>query len=139
MTTSIAISDSLIPDAADAVALYCAVGWGHEKDYDVDQWERVLATTPIIITAYQGDTLIGMLRAMSDGYHETMLNDIIVHPKYQRQGIGRHMMNRFVELQGHTGIYISGFSQNREFFENCGFTVKEQMFVASRAPSHAAA
>lgn len=138
MTHPVTLSSNRIPSPFDAIELYVAVGWGEQAKYDVAMWQNVLNATPILITAYAEDKLVGMLRALSDGFHETHLSDIVVHPDYQRRGIGKQMMQKFITMQSHTGIYIDGLSQNRAFFEACGFTVKEHMFVASRAPAEVA-
>lgn len=138
MNPSIRLVTDVIPSTTEVIALYCAVGWGKQENYDLTQWRQTLSNTSVIFSAYEDDHLVGLLRALTDGAHETKLSDIVVHPDYQRQGIGQKLMAEFVRQQGHTGIYVDGFNQNRAFFEACGFQIKEQMFVASRAANQAA-
>lgn len=101
--TSVRLSETK-PVAQDAIALYLAVGWGKDSDYNAENWQRVFANSHCI-AAYVDKNMVGLLRYLTDGYHDTHICECVVLPEYQKQGIGTQMMNRLIELYGHTDIY----------------------------------
>ena len=72
--------------------------WFHSKGF-----ENSLLT----LAAYEGERLIGIVRAVGDGHTIIFIQDILVLPEYQRKGIGsallqeilsRYSMVRQIEL-----------------------------------------
>ena len=119
------------PIAQDAIALYLALEWGKEADYDANTWQRVFANSQCI-TAYANDRLVGLLRYLTDGYHDTQICECVVLPEYQKQGIGTQMMDRLIELYGHTNIYGASLNNAAEFFNKRGLQSREKMITVSR-------
>ena len=73
--------------------LYSSVGWSNytkQIDILVDAIEK----TPIVFYCIVNDELIAILRAFSDEHFILYIQDILVKEKYQRQGIGRKIMDR---------------------------------------------
>ncbi|MDX2145534.1 MAG: GNAT family N-acetyltransferase [Rhodospirillaceae bacterium] len=52
----------------------------------------MLAHANILITAWDGDQLVGVARSMSDMAYVTYLADLAVDQAYQRRGIGRRLI-----------------------------------------------
>jgi ribosomal protein S18 acetylase RimI-like enzyme len=123
------------PRAADAIALYGAVGWGEADDYDEGKVQAALANTMCVIQAAdRNGKLIGFARLFGDGVIHTSLAEIIVHPNWQRRGVGRAMLSKACELCAGTAIFLETFRGQECFFEGCGFTAKSHMVVMSRRP-----
>ena len=61
-------------------------------NYDTEKTEAALTKT-INITAYDGQTLVGCLRILSDGYFFGTITELLVLPEYQKQGIGSRLLN----------------------------------------------
>jgi GNAT superfamily N-acetyltransferase len=76
----------------DAVLhLYGAVGWtAYTKDPDT--LIAALEGSTAIFTATDDATLVGLARVISDGATICYLQDLLVHPASQRQGIGRALV-----------------------------------------------
>ena len=55
-------------------------------DYDIDKTQSALSKT-LNITAYDGKTLVGCLRILSDDYFFGTITELLVLPKYQKQGL----------------------------------------------------
>lgn len=86
-----------LPDAADLVALYAAVGWtAYTQDPAV--LRAAIRGSHRVITAYDGEQLIGLARTLSDGASICYLQDILVHPAAQGRGVGRSLLERTLEL-----------------------------------------
>lgn len=59
-----------------------------------DRIEKMLKHGNILITAWLGDTCVGVSRALSDFSFCCYLSDLAVDEKYQRQGIGKALIDR---------------------------------------------
>jgi N-acetylglutamate synthase-like GNAT family acetyltransferase len=104
-------------------------------DYDAGQVEAALANTTCVVQAVDHDgMLIGFARLFGDGVGHTSLAEIIVHPAWQRRGVGRAMLARACEQCAGTVIFLDTFRGQEHFFESCGFAAKKQMVVMSRRP-----
>ncbi len=66
----------------------------------VDDVARIAAMylgSNIVITAWDGDKLIGILRGWTDGAYDGYVCDLAVDPDYQKQGIGRELLEKVIE------------------------------------------
>ncbi|HLN61338.1 MAG TPA: GNAT family N-acetyltransferase [Symbiobacteriaceae bacterium] len=75
-------------------ALYDHVGWWPERT--LPQIERVLDGAPAA-GAWDGDTLVGFMRIVSDGVFRAYVEDVVVHEAYRHQGIATALMNALLE------------------------------------------
>ena len=78
----------------DYTALRAAVGW---RAVVPQQTEAGMLNSALIIAAKDGDRIVGMARLVTDGGHSAIIEDVIVIPEYQRQGIGTVMVGRIME------------------------------------------
>lgn len=56
------------------------------------EMERAVAHSHPVVSAWDGERLIGFGRATSDGVYRAVLWDIVVDHDYRRQGIGRKLV-----------------------------------------------
>jgi len=61
---------------------------------DRDRMGRMLAEANLVITAWDGDELVGIARSVSDYAYATYLSDLAVHLAYQKKGIGKELIRR---------------------------------------------
>lgn len=112
------------PVTAQAVTdLRAAVGWNRsEEDYPAafaGYWAWVCACSA------SGD-LIGWVALISDGVRHVALLDVIVHPEWQRRGIGRALVRMAVAHSLERGIsiiHVDFLPETAVFYEKCGFSV----------------
>lgn len=77
--------------------LYEAVGWTNYTT-NPTMLQNALEHSLFILTARdEKGRLIGFLRAVGDGYSIVYIQDIIVLPEYQRQGIGTQLLHQTKE------------------------------------------
>ena len=60
---------------------------------DPEKLRRAFENTHTVVFAYDGEKLVGMGRAISDGEYYSGVFDVVVLPEYQGQGIGKKMIN----------------------------------------------
>ena len=56
-------------------------------NYELEETREALATT-VNITAYDGETLVGCIRLLTDGYFFGTITELLVLPEYQGRGVG---------------------------------------------------
>ena len=80
----------------EVLALYESVGWtGYTCRFEI--MECAFARSLKIYGAYVQDKLIGLIRAVGDGVTIVYIQDLLVHPEYQRMGIGKALMGRILD------------------------------------------
>jgi GNAT superfamily N-acetyltransferase len=89
------------------------------RDYDPVATEAALKRTINIVARADGG-LVGTLRILTDGYFFGTVPEILVHPEWQRRGIGRALVAAGWE-RSPTGWYFGAQPGNEPFFEKCGF------------------
>ncbi len=71
---------------------------------------------------YADDKLIGAGRALADGFDCAYIADVAVHPAHQRQGLGKAIIRRLVELCGnHKKIILYANPGTEPFYRDLGF------------------
>ena len=75
----------------DILHLYQAVGWTNYT-HQPQMLEQALSHSLAIYMALDGDAVVGLVRLVGDGFSSVFVQDLIVLPSYQRQGIGGALM-----------------------------------------------
>ena len=80
----------------DVLHLYQAVGWTNYTNQP-QMLEQALSHSLVIYLALDGDAVVGLIRLVGDGFSSVFVQDLIVLPSYQRQGIGSALMKQALE------------------------------------------
>ena len=80
----------------DVLHLYQAVGWTNYT-HQPEMLEQALSHSLVIYVALDGYAVVGLIRLVGDGFSSIFVQDLIVLPSYQRQGIGRSLMKEALE------------------------------------------
>ena len=80
----------------DVLHLYQAVGWTNYTNQP-QMLEQALYHSLVIYLALDGDAVVGLIRLVGDGFSSVFVQDLIVLPSYQRQGIGSTLMKQALE------------------------------------------
>lgn len=80
----------------EILPLYASVGWTAYTDAP-DALRRGFAGSLLTLAAYEGETLVGLVRAVGDGETVVLVQDLLVFPQYQRRGIGTALMRAVME------------------------------------------
>ncbi len=111
------------PRTPDAVkALWDTIPFAEGRDPEAVM--RCLLGSNLVITAWDGERLVGTTRVTTDGVYYATLWDVIVHPDHQRRGIGTALVKRAVApFLGRGFSYIALFSVagGEGFYERLGF------------------
>lgn len=84
--------------AEEVLPLYAAVGWTNYTE-NPDMLRRAFENSLLVLAAWEGERLLGILRCVGDGASVVFLQDLLVYPERQRQGVGtalfQAMLGRF--------------------------------------------
>jgi ribosomal protein S18 acetylase RimI-like enzyme len=72
------------------------------------------------IGAWDGATLVGAVRVLTDGYFFATVPEILVDPAYQHRGIGRELMQRALAAAPRGTLFFGAQPQAVAFFERIG-------------------
>lgn len=115
------------PSVKDFMQLRALMGWGLISERQAAlSIERSLAFAVI----YEGEQLLAMGRLVGDGALFFYLQDIVVHPEYQRRGLGREVMRQLeiylsqVALPGAT-VGLLAAKGNEAFYTEFGYRLRD--------------
>ena len=111
-------------DLDELVELYRSVDWSLYSEHP-DLLERAIAGSSYVVTARRRDRLVGLARAVSDGASICYLQDVLIAPDTQRQGIGRTLvtaiMERYADVRQKV-LLTDDEPGQRAFYESLGYT-----------------
>ena len=93
------------------------------KDRRPSDMAKAIANSNPIVTAWDGEQLIGFARATSDGVFRATIWDVVIHPDYQGVGLGRRLVETLIahpHMNKVERTYLMTTHQQR-FYERIGF------------------
>ena len=88
----------------------------------------MLKNADIIITARDGEKLVGVSRAISDFSYCTYLSDLAVDVAYQKQGIGQELINRTKAEAPEAKLILLSAPAALRYYPKIGMTQFEHCF-----------
>lgn len=89
----------------------------------LEDWSIALSHSKPIVSAWEGNRLIGFARATSDGIYRATIWDVVIHPDYQGAGLGSKLVES-VLMHPHVNrvekVYLVTTHQQK-FYERIGF------------------
>jgi GNAT superfamily N-acetyltransferase len=106
------------------IDLYNASTLGERRPAgDRERMSRMLQNANLIVTAWDGEELVGIARSLTDFAFCTYLSDLAVRLSHQRQGIGKELVRRTRELAGPDAkIILLSAPRAVDYYPRIGFT-----------------
>ena len=107
---------------------------GIRRPYDdLNRMKKMLDNANLLVTAWDGEKLIGVARALTDYSYSCYLSDLAVDKDYQDNGIGQDLVN---EIQKHIGdesnLVLIASPEVMEYYPKLGFEKAENAFIIPR-------
>ena len=71
--------------------LYTEVGWAAYTE-NMEALEQGYKNSLLVLAAYENEELLGVIRVVGDGFTVVFIQDILVFPGKQRQGVGTALL-----------------------------------------------
>jgi ribosomal protein S18 acetylase RimI-like enzyme len=105
--------------------LFVSVNWsdgGALPDEMKDGFMRPWIHSTLVISAWDGDHLVGAVRVLSDTIFRSVIYDLLVAPEYQRNGIGSELVRRCLEHFPGSGWLVCTEGETSLFYKKLGFS-----------------
>ena len=90
-----------------------------------DRLIQSLKGSSLVVTAWDEDKLVGLLRGIDDGEMVAFLHYLLVHPDYQGMGIATHLLD-MAKKKYQSYLYFNVMPDEKEniaFYERHGFNL----------------
>jgi GNAT superfamily N-acetyltransferase len=107
-------------DPAQLKRLFLSVDWssGHYPEKLAAAMKRYGS----VFTAWDKDTLVGLVSSMDDGVMTAYIHYMLVDPAYQGQGIGAELLNMAkTHYRDYLRMLLVAYDDEMGFYEHCGF------------------
>lgn len=103
--------------------LYNSVGWtAYTKDKE--GLRKAFENSDFILLCIENNEVVGVLRSLTDRVAVHLLQDILVRPSFQKQGIGRKLLTKalkeFENVRTHI-LLTDDEEKQRLFYESMGY------------------
>jgi predicted N-acetyltransferase YhbS len=117
-------------DLDQVIELYRASTLGERRPVDErDRMEKMLRNANLVISAWDGDLMVGISRSLTDFTYATYLSDLAVRESYQRQGIGKELVRRTKELSGQAAVILLSAPKAVDYYPHIGFSQHPSAWV----------
>ncbi|MDY3317401.1 GNAT family N-acetyltransferase [Riemerella anatipestifer] len=87
----IAYKSDIIPNVEQIIEVYNSSGI-NRPIVDKERIEKMYSNSNLILTAWEGDELVGVSRSLTDFSYCCYLSDLAVKKEYQSRGIGKKLI-----------------------------------------------
>lgn len=112
-----------IPAMTDLVALYSSVGWTNYTN-NPTMLEEAVEASLWQYAVYDEEELVAYIRLVGDGHSVLLVQDLLVRPDHQRQGIGTKLLEEALARFPHVYqrlLVTERSEKNLDFYQSLGF------------------
>ena len=100
---------------------------------DLTRMGKMIENANFIISAWDGQRLVGVSRSVTDFAYCCYLSDLAVDPEYQKSGIGQELVRRTQEALGdEVMILLLSVPAAMEYYPKIGFEKNDRAFMIPR-------
>lgn len=121
-----------IPPVEAIRALYAAAPL-RRPIHDPERIRRMFEGSNVVISAYDGDRLVGLLRGWTDFVWDGYICDLAVHPAYQKEGVGRELLDLAVDLDEGIQWVLQAAPMARDYYAHVGWAKIENGWKMDRS------
>ncbi|WBW96591.1 GNAT family N-acetyltransferase [Oceanirhabdus sp. W0125-5] len=113
--------------------LYEDAGWISYTE-DIPKLIRAIENSLDVITAWEDNELIGLIRTVGDGETILYIQDILVKKNHKRKGIGTELLNRILDNKKDIRqkvLLTENIEETTKFYEAYGFKKNTSLGLVS--------
>ena len=118
-------------DIDAVIELYRASTLGERRPVDDrERMRKMLQHANLVVTAWEGNLLVGISRALTDFSYITYLSDLAVRQSHQRHGIGKELIRRTQREAGRqVKLLLLAAPAAEPYYPHIGFTHHPQAWM----------
>lgn len=95
--------------------------------------EGMVTNANLMVTAWDGDLLVGVARSMTDFHYACYLSDLAVHREYQKKGIGKELQRvTQKQLGGKCKLILIAAPDAHSYYGHIGYSNHPRCWVLER-------
>lgn len=120
------------PATEQVIEVYASAGLNRPID-DFDRIAKMYQNSNLIITAWDGEDLVGVSRALTDFCYACYLSDLAIKEQYKHQGIGKKLVELTKEQAGpQSMLLLLAAPQAMEYYPKIGMPNINNAFMIKR-------
>jgi len=117
-------------DIDQVIEMYVASTLGERRPVgERDRMAEMVRNANLVITAWEGDLLVGISRSVTDFAYATYLSDLAVRESHQRLGIGKELIRRTQSAAPRANVILLSAPKAVEYYPHIGFTRHNSAWV----------
>jgi GNAT superfamily N-acetyltransferase len=118
-------------DLDHVIDLYHASTLGERRPVDDRaRMASMIKNANLVVTAWDGDLLVGISRALSDFSYITYLSDLAVRASHQHSGIGKELIRQIQRAAGEQArLLLVAAPAAAEYYSHIGFSHVPQAWI----------
>lgn len=121
-----------MPSTAQVIELYKDAGLPRPVD-DAGRISKMFANSALVVTAWDGERLVGLSRCLTDYSWCCYLADLAVRSDYQKKGIGRKLIELSKEKAGEQSmLLLLSVPTAMEYYPRAGMEKLDNAFWIAR-------
>lgn len=130
---NITYQTSSTPTTEAIIEVYNSSGI-NRPTHDADRIARMYASSNLIISAWDGDKLVGVARSVTDFCYCCYLSDLAVRKEYQHLGIGKELVRLTKETIGDESmLLLLSAPSAMEYYPKIGMEKMDNAFMIKRS------
>jgi ribosomal protein S18 acetylase RimI-like enzyme len=122
----------VLPNAQQVIELYNKAGLPRPT-HDPQRIRAMFTNSDLIVTAWDGDKLVGVSRTITDWVWCSYLADLAVSPDYKRSGIGKKLIELAREKIGkQLMLLLLSVPTAMDYYPKVGFVRENRAFTIHR-------
>lgn len=107
----------------------------HRPTADLPRLQTMLDEADILWTAWDGERLVGVARALTDYAYACYLSDLAVDVACQRQGIGKALVAHLrAQIGADVALILLAAANAMDYYPKIGFEALDNGFIIRRRP-----
>ena len=122
----------VVPTTQKVIELYNAVDLPRPT-HDSQRIRAMFENSNLIVTAWDGDKLVGVSRTITDCVWSSYLADLAVSPDYKKSGIGKKLIELTRERIGDQSmLLLLSVPTAMDYYPKVGFVRENRAFIMHR-------